>query len=523
MSRVQRKGVMKTQAAILSVSDKTGIVEFAQSLQALQVQILSTGSTAEVLEKAGVAVTPVSKYTGFPEILDGRVKTLHPRIHAGILARQDHPEHLKVLAEHQILSISLVAVNLYPFSRTVAREDVTVEEAIEQIDIGGPTLIRASAKNFRCVTVLVDPADYPAVVEEMKAGAGQTSEATRWKLARKAFRHTAVYDLAISRYLDQIGTDKDELPASISLVLLQHHELRYGENPHQQAALYRPTAPPTGLAAARQYQGKELSFNNYLDLDAAWRLACEFDEPFCAIIKHTNPCGAAAGAGLSEAYQKALACDPVSAFGSVIGFNRRVDARTAEQMAELFVEAVIAPGYEPEAVHLFAKKKTLRLMEIGGAGNETADFDFKRILGGFLVQELDRFRVRREALKTVTARTPSEEELNDLLFAWVVCKHVKSNAIVYAREGQTLGIGAGQMSRVDSVRLGAQKARSCLEGCVLASDAFFPFRDGIDEAARAGVKAVIQPGGSVRDQEVIRAADEHGMAMVFTGVRHFRH
>ena len=519
---------MKIEVALLSVSDRTEIVELASQLVGMHVRILSTGGTTQVLQEGGVPVTPVSEYTGFPEILEGRVKTLHPRIHAGILARQDLSGHRKVLLQHQISAIGLVVVNLYPFARTVAREGVTLQEAIEQIDIGGPTLIRAAAKNFQHVTVLVDPSDYSEVVAEMRGDDIQTRETTRWRLARKAFQHTAVYDAAISGYLERIGEEEAILPEVMVLRLEAAQTLRYGENPHQRAGLYRLQSSSDSLVTARQKQGKQLSFNNYLDLEAAWSLCGEFQGPFCAIMKHTNPCGAAVGIAPSDAYQKALACDPVSAFGSVIGFNREVDGEAAKLVSALFVEAVIAPGYEPGALKIFSRKKNLRVMEIGPAAKGQKEppkneFDFKKISGGFLVQERDRHPIRQDDLKVPTRRAPSEEEIQDLLFAWSVCKHVKSNAIVLARQGQVVGIGAGQMSRVDSVRLAAQKAQLSLAGCVMASDAFFPFRDGLDEAARIGVKAVIQPGGSVRDEEVVAAADEQDVAMAFTGVRHFKH
>jgi phosphoribosylaminoimidazolecarboxamide formyltransferase / IMP cyclohydrolase len=517
---------MKIEYALVSVSNKQGVLELGRELHALGIKILSTGGTAKALEAEGVPVIRVSQHTGFPEILGGRVKTLHPRIHAGILARFSDPEHLRVLKEHEISPIPLVVVNLYPFQQTVAREGVTYAEAVEQIDIGGPTMIRAAAKNHENVAVVVDPSDYPALIEELKDRQGEINPATRLTLARKAFAHTAAYDAAITEYLDGVIAQEPGVPISIGLDLVLEQELRYGENPHQRGGLYRPRhTPGKGLAGALQRQGKALSFNNYLDLEAAWRLASEFTGPFCGIIKHTNPCGAATASTLAEAYGKAYECDPVSAFGSVIGFNRPLDAATAEAMSSLFVEAVIAPGYEPDALELLIQKKNLRVMEMDfqAAMEDPREQDFKRISGGFLVQDRDSHRIRRDQLQAVTSRSPSEEEIADLLFAWSICKHVKSNAIVYAREGRLLGVGAGQMSRVDSVRLGAQKARFPLEGCVLASDAFFPFRDGIDEAARSGVRAIVQPGGSLRDDEAVQAADEHGIAMVFTGVRHFKH
>ncbi|MDA2937147.1 bifunctional phosphoribosylaminoimidazolecarboxamide formyltransferase/IMP cyclohydrolase [Acidobacteria bacterium AH-259-A15] len=519
---------MKIQTALLSVSDKEGIVELAQRLTEMQIEILSTGGTSQILKAAAIDVTAISEYTGFPEILDGRVKTLHPRVHGGILARHDNPEDLEVLQANNISPIGLVVVNLYPFSKTIQKEGVTIEEALEQIDIGGSTLVRAAAKNHQHTTVVVDPADYVHILAELKANNGETKDSTRRWLARKAFHHSAAYDAAIASYFESIETQDEVLPPAINLSLLRVNSLRYGENPHQRAALYQPWfSPQAGLGAAKQHQGKELSFNNYLDLEAAWNLCAEFEDACCVIIKHTNPCGTALGSLLSEAYEKALACDPVSAFGSIVAFNREVDRETADKMSSLFVEAVIATAYQPEAVEIFLQKKNLRVMEMGApalrSDRAVRYSDFRMISGGFLVQDKDLYYVESEDLKTVTERAPDENETQDLLFAWTVCKHVKSNAIVYARSGQTVGIGAGQMSRVDSVRLAAQKAKLSLQDCVMASDGFFPFRDALDEAAQAGVKAVIQPGGSIQDEEVIRAANEHEMAMVFTGIRHFRH
>lgn len=520
---------MKIEVALISVSDKTGVIELAGRLVEMGIRILSTGGTGRALQKAGVPFTPVSEHTGFPEILDGRVKTLHPRIHAGILARHDQESHQEILQEHDIPPIGLVVVNLYPFTRTVSKPDVTLNDAIENIDIGGPTLVRAAAKNHSSVTVVVDPADYSRVVAEMMAGGKKTSKELRFELARKAFQHTAAYDLAISGYLEGLDRGEGELAPVLSLSLSREQVLRYGENPHQRGALYRPQfAPPTGLVAARQHQGKQLSFNNYLDLDAAWGLIQEFEEPACAILKHNNPCGVALGDDPVEAYAKALECDPVSAFGSIVAFNRTIDDRTAEEMAGLFVEAVLAPAYTGEALSVFGRKKNLRVMELlppsgSDAGSAQGDFDVKRVAGGFLVQDRDLFFVKESDLKAVTERKPDADEVRDLLFNWAVCKFVKSNAIVLGKDGRTIGIGAGQMSRVDSVKIAVEKAQSSLEGAVMASDAFFPFRDGIDEAARNGIRAVIQPGGSVRDEEVIAAADEHEIVMVFTGIRHFRH
>ena len=519
---------MKIRTAVVSVYDKEGVVELAQRLTDMGVRILSTGGTSQVLKQAGIPVVAISDYTGFPEILEGRVKTLHPRIHGGILARHDDPAHQQVLEENNISPIGLVVVNLYPFVQTIQKPDVSREEAIEQIDIGGPTMIRAAAKNHQHITVVVDPADYSEVLAEMSDQGGETSEAKRRSLARKAFHHTAAYDTAIAGYFHNLESDEEELPSVIDLGLQQINTLRYGENPHQKAALYQPLfLPPAGLIGAKQHQGKELSFNNYLDLESAWSLCREFQGSACAIMKHTNPAGAALGSGLAEAYQRALACDPISAFGSIIAFNREVDEKTAKLISSLFVESVIAPAYHSAALEIFAKKKNLRVMEMEEevlSGEDTGEgFDFKKISGGFLVQEKDLLKAAATELKTVTERAPTKEETRDLRFAWTVCKHVKSNAIVLARDEQTLGIGAGQMSRVDSVRLATQKAALSLENCVMASDGFFPFRDAIDEAAQAGVRAVIQPGGSIRDAEAIGAANEHKMAMVFTGIRHFRH
>ncbi len=515
---------MKIESALISVSDKTGVVELARRLKEQGIEILSTGGTARVLGEAGVETVAVSERTGFPEILDGRVKTLHPMIHGGILARLDDAEHRRQLEEHGIGQIGLVVVNLYPFSKTAARPDVRLDEAVEQIDIGGPCLIRAAAKNFAWVAALTDPADYLAIAAEIRVNRGETTLDTRQRLALKAFQHTAAYDLAIAEYLENRVEREEGLPSAVSLALERVRSLRYGENPHQSAALYRPRfRPASGVSAARQIQGKALSFNNYVDLEAAWNLSQEFDQPFCAIIKHTNPCGAAVADRLEEAYQRALEADPVSAFGSIIAVNRIIDGATAQRMTALFVEAVIAPGYEPDALARFAAKKNLRVMELPWERGQGHEFDFKKIGGGFLIQEPDRFFVRQGDLKTVTRRGPEAGEVRDLLFAWRVCKHVKSNAIVLARDGRTLGVGAGQMSRVDAVELAVGKATAPLQGAVMASDAFFPFPDGLEAAAKAGVRAVIQPGGSVRDAEVIEAADQRGVAMVFTGIRHFKH
>ncbi len=518
---------MKIETALVSVANKEGLEPLVEALNDLGIGILSTGGTARRIRELGASVTPVSDHTGFPEILDGRVKTLHPRIHAGLLARLDDPAHRQTLDQQGIPPIGLVVVNLYPFVETVQRPGISREEAVEQIDIGGPSMIRASAKNHQHVTVAVDPDDYPELIQSLRSGDGTTSLDFRRRLARKAFHHTAGYDCAIAGYLDEQDCPQAAraLPSEMAVGMVQQAGLRYGENPHQKAGLYRPSSgPPQGLAAARQLQGKELSFNNYLDLQAAWDLCSEFDKAACIIIKHNNPCGASLGSGLIEAYKKALACDPLSAFGSVIAFNQPLDLATAEEMLKLFVEVIIAPGYHPDALQAFQAKKNLRLMEIGAeAASYREGLDFKRVSGGFLVQQRDAKVLGDEGLRAVTRRAPDPQEEADLLFAWKVAKHVKSNAIIFVRGEQTIGIGAGQMSRVDSVELAARKAQVPVQGCAMASDAFFPFRDGIDQAAQAGVRSVIQPGGSVRDQEVIEAADEHGMAMLLTGMRHFRH
>ncbi|MBX7220626.1 MAG: bifunctional phosphoribosylaminoimidazolecarboxamide formyltransferase/IMP cyclohydrolase [Blastocatellia bacterium] len=520
--------------ALVSVSDKTGLVEFATALHKLGVELISTGGTADTLAQAGLPVKDVSSVTGFPEILDGRVKTLHPLVHGGILARRDLATHQAQLAEHHITPIDMVVVNLYPFTQTVAQDGVTFAAAIEKIDVGGPTMVRAAAKNFKDVAIVTDATDYPALVNEIKETGG-LSLGTRYGLAKKAFAQTAAYDTAISEFLEnrsslEAETEQfavaaaDTFPAQTSLRLVRKQALRYGENPHQEAALYVPAGPSAGqgVADAMQLQGKELSYNNLIDLDAAWNLVCEFDDAACAIIKHTNPCGVGVSAVPLEAFRLALATDPVSAFGGIIAFNRRVDAGTATEITSMFVEAVIAPDFDEASLHVFATKKNLRLMRISDQGGATGAA-IRSISGGILMQSNDSLRMTADQLKVVTKRQPTEQELKDLLFAWKICKHVKSNAIVYAREGQLVGAGAGQMSRVDSVKFGAQKAVLPLAGCVLASDAFFPFRDGLDEAAKHRITAVIQPGGSVRDEEVIAAADEHGLAMVLTGVRHFRH
>lgn len=506
--------------ALISVADKRHLVEFARGLVELGFEILSTGGTARALGEAGVAVVPVETVTGFPEILDGRVKTLHPAIHAAILARRDRPEHLETLGRLGLVPIELVAVNLYPFAQTAARPEAKFEEAIEQIDIGGPALLRAAAKNHAAVLAVVDPDDYPRVLAAVRAG--PVPEALRRELAAKVFQHTAAYDGAIAQYLAQSA---EALPGELTLVLHRLQPLRYGENPDQRAALYT-LEEPRGVADLRQLQGKELSFNNLLDVDAAsLALAAWTDRPASAIVKHTTPCGIAVGGTAEQAYRRALACDPVSAFGGVVAFNTVVDRATAEAMAEQFVEVVVAPRFHDAALAVFAAKKNLRVVELPLPGQQPG-LDFKRVRGGFLVQDRFRFQPEEGGWRVVTRREPGPAEWRDLRFAWAAVAAVKSNAIVVAREEASIGIGAGQMSRVDAVFLAIHKARQAgheLAGAVLASDAFFPFPDGVEEAARAGIRAVIQPGGSVRDREVIAAADAAGLAMVFTGRRQFRH
>jgi phosphoribosylaminoimidazolecarboxamide formyltransferase/IMP cyclohydrolase len=516
----------KIRRAILSVTDKTGLVEFARQLASLEVELISTGGTAKLLRDSGIGVKDISELTGFPEMLDGRVKTLHPKVHGGILHRRENPLHRTAVAEHGIQAIDMVVVNLYAFEKAAAKPGAQFEDVIENIDIGGPSMIRSAAKNFQDVAVVTSPSDYPAIAEEMVQSQGALSAATKWRLAQKAFATTAAYDSAIASTLERVSANgrfelhaETGFPPTLRLGFHKIMDLRYGENPHQKAAMYSDGSG-TGVANARQLQGKELSYNNIVDLQAAWDLAQEFDEPVTAIIKHTNPCGAATGTTLVEAYSKALASDPVSAYGGVIGVNRAVDAAAAEEMAKLFVEAIAAPAFDDGARARFASKKNLRLVEIRESPQKWV---LKNVSGGILVQDADLRPLTDDDLRVVTRRRPTPEERRALLFAWKVCKHVKSNAILYARDGQTVGVGAGQMSRVDSCRLGAMKAVLPLRGTVAASDAFFPFPDSVEEIAQAGAVAIIQPGGSVRDQEVIEAADRLGLAMIFTGVRHFRH
>jgi phosphoribosylaminoimidazolecarboxamide formyltransferase / IMP cyclohydrolase len=516
----------KISRALLSVTDKTGLVEFARQLANCGIEIISTGGTAKLLSDANIAVQDISEFTGFPEMLDGRVKTLHPKVHGGILHRRDNPAHAAAIAEHSIQPIDMVVVNLYAFEKTAAKPGVKFEELIENIDIGGPSMIRSAAKNFHDVAVVTSPGDYNAIAEELKKSDGTLSLETKWKLAQKAFATTAAYDSAIASTLERItsaetfqGFADQSFPQTLRLSFTKTLNLRYGENPHQKAAMYSDGSG-LGVANAHQIQGKELSYNNIVDLQAAWELAQEFDEPVCAIIKHTNPCGAATGRTLAAAYKRALECDPVSAFGGVIGVNRNIDGEAAEEMHKLFLEVIAAPGFDDAAKARFATKKNLRLVEVKNAAQK---WIVKNISGGVLLQDVDCRPLQDADLRVVTSRPPTSEETRALLFAWKVCKHVKSNAIVYARDGQTVGVGAGQMSRVDSAKIGAMKAQLPLKGAVAASDAFFPFPDGVEEIANAGATAIIQPGGSQRDPEVIAAADRLGLAMIFTGVRHFRH
>jgi phosphoribosylaminoimidazolecarboxamide formyltransferase/IMP cyclohydrolase len=567
MTRPEGEGLRKIRRALISVSDKTGIVDFARELKDFGVEIISTGGTARTLREAGIEVRDVSDVTRFPEMMDGRIKTLHPKIHGALLALRDNDDHVAAMKQHEIGPIDMVVINLYPFEETIARDGVTIEEAIEQIDIGGPAMIRSAAKNYRDVAVITSPDIYRQIRTEMILDEGALTLATREALARLAFMRTAFYDSAVfpylsknlegaknsllyppvpeiiermSTYMNLFSTtmkslhgdafepaEDEQFAEHQQLSMGKASNLRYGENPHQAAALYEMTVrggvtATEGVATSDQLSGKEMSFNNYVDADAAWQLICDFDELACAIIKHTNPAGVALGASAAEAYRRALACDPVSAFGGIVAFNRKVDVEAARSVIEIFTEVIIAPDYDDDALEVLRTKKNLRVLSAGEA-KVAEGLDYKQISGGMLVQTSDTHRLSREGLRTVTKRAPTPQEIDDLLFAWTVCKHTKSNAIVYAREKQTVGVGAGQMSRVDSVKIGAMRAQLPIEGSVLASDAFFPFRDGIDEAAKHGIVAVIQPGGSVRDEEVIAAANEHNLAMVFTGVRHFKH
>ena len=519
----------KIQRALISVSDKTGVLAFAQALASFGVEILSTGGTAKLLADNGVKVIEVADYTGFPEMLDGRVKTLHPKIHGGVLGRRDLPDHVAAMAQHEIGNIDLVCVNLYPFVETISKPNCSLADAIENIDIGGPTMVRSAAKNYQHVAIVTDASDYTALAEELRANAGGLTLATRFALAKKAFSHTAAYDGAISNYLtalDADGANPADFPLRFNASFEKVQDMRYGENPHQKAAFYRDLVRvPGAIANYNQLQGKELSYKNIADADAAWESVKTFDQPACVIIKHANPCGVAIAADTLTAYRLAFATDSTSAFGGIIAFNREVDAATAEAVSAQFLEVLIAPAYSAEAKALLAKKVNVRVLEVpleSGAN----PYDFKRVGGGLLVQSADIKNVVLDELRVVTKRQPTAAELQDLLFAWRVAKFVKSNAIVFARNGQTAGVGAGQMSRVASTRIAAIKAAAAglpLAGGVAASDAFFPFRDGVDVIAENGIKAIIQPGGSMRDEEVFAAADEHGIAMVLTGTRHFRH
>lgn len=512
--------------AIISVSDKAGVAEFARELNELGYEVFSTGGTKKAISEAGVPVKSISEITGFPEILDGRVKTLHPKVHGGLLARRDLPAQMCELAENDIETIDLVAVNLYPFVQTVAREGVTIEEALENIDIGGPTMVRAAAKNFPGVIVVVDPADYKIVVEKLKQG--DLPAAERKRLAQKAFQHVALYDTAIAQYLRQ---DEAGFPEEMTVGMKKRYGLRYGENPHQMAAFYAEqavgAAPDTGITRAEQLSGKELSFNNILDADAAWGAVIDFSAPTVAVIKHTNPCGLATHNDIAEAYRRALSGDPIAAFGGIVAVNRPIDTATAEEISKTFYEIIIAPEYEPKALEVLQRKKDLRVMAIElpktyGVSHE-GYLDFRRVRGGFLAQSSDSLAEDSVQLKTVTRREPTEVEVADLLFAWRAVKHVKSNAIVLVKDKTLVGMGAGQPSRIVSARVAAEKAGEKTAGSVLASDAMFPFPDVVEAAAAGGVTAIIQPGGSIRDEESIKAADKHDIAMVFTGVRHFRH
>lgn len=561
-------GLRPIRRALISVSDKTGIADFARELKTFGVEIISTGGTAKALREAGIEVRDVSDITGFPEMMDGRIKTLHPKIHGALLGLRDKTEHVAAMREHGIEPIDMIVVNLYPFEDTIKRADVTEAEAIEQIDIGGPAMIRSAAKNAEDVTVIVDHDEYPNIVAELQKNEGRISLTTRKSLARTAFMQTGRYDLIVSSYLagafrrsETVGTggiggaagggmsvfsitrggkfhtppppveiDSEEfsleafqgvLPISAQWSIGKSADLRYGENPHQVAGLYK-LSMRTGIANAELLNGKEMSYNNYVDADAAWQLVCDFEETACAIIKHTNPAGVALDPTAVEAYRRALATDPISAFGGIVAFNCPVDETAARAVIEIFTEVIVAPDYDPQALDVLRQKKNLRVLRCW-PDQHAGTVEYKHISGGMLVQTSDTHRLQREDLKVVTKRAPSDQEIDDLLFGWTVCKHTKSNAIVYAANRQTVGVGAGQMSRVDSVKIGAMRAQLPIQGSVLASDAFFPFRDGLDEAAKQGITAVIEPGGSVRDEEVIAAADEHGLAMVFTGIRHFKH
>ncbi|MHB8483334.1 MAG: bifunctional phosphoribosylaminoimidazolecarboxamide formyltransferase/IMP cyclohydrolase [Nitrospiria bacterium] len=520
----------KIERAVISVSNKTGLLDFSKQLKDLDVEILSTGGTAKFLRENGMQVKEISEFTGFPEILDGRVKTLHPKIHGGLLGKRNLPAHREQMQKNGIVPIDMVVVNLYPFESTISKPNVSFEEAIENIDIGGPAMLRSAAKNFTDVAVVVDPADYQIVAKEMKENEGRLIEGTLYRLAKKVFLHTSRYDGIIAGYLDRESRKdssvKEDFPSVLNLYYEKVQNLRYGENPHQKGAFYRDNASvEPSVARASLLHGKEMSYNNYLDANASFELVKEYKETCAVIVKHNNPCGVAAGTSLADAYRRAKETDPISAFGGVIAFNQPVDLETAKEITSTFVEVVIAPAFQEDALFELKRKKDIRLLSTGPVFSEQQDqFEFKKITGGLLYQDRDIGMIRSiKDLKVVTARKPAEKEFAAMEFAWKVCKHVKSNAIIFAMDGETLGIGAGQMSRIDSVQLAASKAQKSLSGAVMASDAFFPFRDGLDAAFKAGIRAVIQPGGSIKDSEVIQAADEHDMTMVFTGMRHFRH
>jgi phosphoribosylaminoimidazolecarboxamide formyltransferase/IMP cyclohydrolase len=523
----------KIRRALLSVSDKTGLIDLARALASHDVEMISTGGTAKALREAGITVTDVSDVTGFPEMMDGRLKTLHPRIHGAFLALRDNPDHVASMKEHGIVPIDMVVVNLYPFEDTIAKEDVTLADAIENIDIGGPAMIRSASKNWQDVAVVTDVSMYGEIIDELDAHDGSLAMTTRAALAAKAFMRTATYDATIAGFLEyqlgqpdeagSIAEAPETLPEVDKISLAKITDLRYGENPHQRAALYKTSGG--SIADARQLHGKEMSFNNYVDAEAAWELVCDFDELAVAIIKHTNPSGVGVGTTNIEAYKRALSTDPVSAFGGIVAFNRKVDAEVASSVIEVFSEVIIAPDYDLAAIEIFRSKKNLRVLKTTIDAPRSRS-EYKQISGGFLVQDADTHKLSEQDLKIVTQRQPNADELKSMRFAWNVCKHVKSNAIVFANDTQTLGVGAGQMNRVDSVRIAAMRAERFelpLAGCALASDAFFPFRDNVDEAARYGVSAIIQPGGSIKDDESIAAANEHGITMAFTGIRHFKH
>ncbi|MCK4948203.1 MAG: bifunctional phosphoribosylaminoimidazolecarboxamide formyltransferase/IMP cyclohydrolase [Candidatus Aureabacteria bacterium] len=522
----------KIERALLSVYDKTGIVEFARGLHQLGIEIISTGGTAKLLKDEGIPIVKISDYTGFPEMLDGRVKTLHPKVHAGLLAVRNNTEHRKQMKKMGFDYIDLVAVNLYPFEQTISKKDVTLEEAVENIDIGGPTMLRSAAKNFKDAAVIVNPSKYEIVLQELRENKQILSEELKMRLAVEVFQTTSRYDALIASYLKKISSAiPDSLPSEFSIFCSKRQNLRYGENPHQKAAFFEDKAfesSEPSVVGAKQLHGKELSFNNIIDLNAAIEIVKEFEEPMAVVVKHTNPCGAAVSKDIYSAYLKALETDPVSAFGSIIGLNRELDKKTADEISKLFIEAIVAPSFAEDALEVLKKKKNIRLIEIGKLNTwyqkkDMSGFDIKKVVGGILVQDRDTKGVTKKDLRIVTGKKPTDRQIEDLLFAWKIVKHVKSNAVVYVKGLHTIGIGAGQMSRVDSSKIAVMKARKDLKGSVVASDAFFPFRDGVDAAAEAGAIAIIQPGGSIRDQEVIDACNEHQISMVFTGIRHFKH